>query len=85
MDVIDRILGLLKEIVLLWAIELHRLKAFNSLSSKVILLKMEILAWFKKETDNGQRKVKQILFEGERFDVMSIRNWRKKILGNTVV
>jgi hypothetical protein len=25
--------------------------------------------------------VKQIVFEGERFDVMSVRRWREKLLG----
>jgi len=28
--------------------------------------------------------VKQIVFEGERFDVMSVRGWRKKALGQGV-
>ena len=25
--------------------------------------------------------VKQIVFEGERFDVMSVRQWRERVLG----
>ncbi len=30
----------------------------------------------------GQKKVTQIVFEGERFDVMSIRRWRERLLGD---
>jgi len=32
-------------------------------------------------TDRDKR-VKEIVFNGERFDVMSVRNWRERILGN---
>ena len=28
-----------------------------------------------------EKKVTQIVFEGERFDVMSIRRWRERLLG----
>lgn len=42
---------------------------------------MEIRDWLKRESDNGKKPVKQIVFEGERFDVMSVRRWRDKILG----
>jgi hypothetical protein len=31
--------------------------------------------------DNGRRPVQQIVFAGERFDVMSVRRWREKVLG----
>ena len=37
---------------------------------------MEIRDYLKRESDNGKKPVKQILFVGERFDVMSVRRWR---------
>jgi hypothetical protein len=37
--------------------------------------------WLKRESDNGRKPVKQIVFEGELFDVMSVRRWREKMLG----
>lgn len=42
---------------------------------------MEIRDWLKRESENGTKPVKQIVFEGERFDVMSVRRWRDRILG----
>ncbi len=42
---------------------------------------MEVRDWLKRETDNGRKPVKQIVFEGERLDVMSVRRWRDKVLG----
>lgn len=41
---------------------------------------MEVRDWLKRASDNGRKPVKQIIFEGERFDVMSIRRWREKVL-----
>lgn len=41
---------------------------------------MEIRDYLKRESDNGQKVVKQIVFAGERFDVMSVRRWRDKVL-----
>ena len=41
---------------------------------------MEVREWLKKATDNGQKPVKQIIFDGERFDVMSVRRWRDRLL-----
>ena len=41
---------------------------------------MEVRDWLKRESDNGKKPVKQIVFEGERFDVMSVRRWREKVL-----
>jgi len=41
---------------------------------------MEIRDYLKRESDNGQRPVRQIVFSGERFDVMSVRRWREKVL-----
>ena len=41
---------------------------------------MEVREWLRRQSDNGKKLVKQIAFEGERFDVMSVRRWRDKIL-----
>ena len=42
---------------------------------------MEVRDWRRRESSEGKRPVKQIVFEGERFDVMSGRRWRDKALG----
>lgn len=42
---------------------------------------MEVRDWLKHASDNGKKPVKQIVFEGERFDVMSVRRWRERVLG----
>lgn len=42
---------------------------------------MEVRDYLKRVSENGTKPVKQIVFEGERFDVMSVRRWRDKILG----
>jgi small GTP-binding protein len=42
---------------------------------------MEVRDWLKRESDNGKKPVRQIIFKGERFDVMSVRRWREKLLG----
>jgi small GTP-binding protein len=42
---------------------------------------MEIRGYLKRESNNGKKPVKQIIFKGERFDVMSVRRWRDKALG----
>jgi len=44
---------------------------------------MEVRDWLKHVSDNGKKPVKQIVFEGERFDVMSVRRWRDRVLGPT--
>lgn len=41
---------------------------------------MEISGLLKRESDNGKKPVKQIIFQGERLDAMSVRRWREKIL-----
>jgi hypothetical protein len=41
---------------------------------------MEVRDWLKRESGDGQKTVKQILFDGERLDVMSVRGWREKVL-----
>ena len=43
---------------------------------------MEVRDWLRPASDNGKKPVKQIVFEGERFDVMSVRWWREKVSGN---
>ena len=42
---------------------------------------MEIRDYLKRESGDGKKAVKHIVFEGERFDVMSVRRWRDKVLG----
>ena len=44
---------------------------------------MEVRDWLKRATSNGETPVKQIPFEGERFDVMSVRRWRDKVLAES--
>ena len=41
---------------------------------------MDVSAYLRRESSNGKKPVKQIVFEGERFDVMSVRRWRQKAL-----
>ena len=41
---------------------------------------MEVRDHLKRVTNNGAKQVRQIVFEGERFDVMSVRHWREKAL-----
>lgn len=42
---------------------------------------MEVREWLRRESDKGKKPVKQIVFVGERFDVMSVRRWRERVLG----
>jgi DNA-directed RNA polymerase subunit RPC12/RpoP len=44
---------------------------------------MEVRDWLKRESEGRKTPVKQILFEGERFDVMSVRRWRDRVLGRS--
>lgn len=41
---------------------------------------IELRDWLKRASDNGKKPVKQIVFAGERFDVMSVRRWRERVL-----
>jgi hypothetical protein len=41
---------------------------------------MEVRDWLKHESNNGKKPVQQIVFEGERLDVMSVRDLRDKAL-----
>ena len=43
---------------------------------------MEVRDWLKRASDGGKKEVKQIVFEGERFDVMSVRRWRDRVLAS---
>ncbi len=45
---------------------------------------MEVRDWLKRASDNGKKSVKQIVFEGERFDVMSVRRWRDEALDQSL-
>ena len=40
---------------------------------------MDVSAYLKHESGGG-KTVRQIVFEGERFDAVSVQNWRKKML-----
>jgi Domain of unknown function (DUF4365) len=41
---------------------------------------IEVRDYLRRESDNGKKPVKQIEFIGERFDVMSVRRSRERIL-----
>ncbi len=41
---------------------------------------MEIGELLRRESDNGKKPVKQIVFKGQRLDAMSVRGWRDKAL-----
>jgi len=41
---------------------------------------MEVRDYLRRESDGGKKTVKQIVFDGERLDVMSVRRWRDKVL-----
>jgi len=40
---------------------------------------MDVSAYLKRESAGG-KTVRQIVFAGERFDAVSVQNWRKKVL-----
>jgi hypothetical protein len=42
---------------------------------------MEVRDWLKRASDSGTKQVKEIFFDGERFDVSSVRRWRDRVLG----
>jgi len=42
---------------------------------------MEVRDWLRRASHNGKQPVKQIVFAGEPFNVMSVRRWREKALG----
>jgi hypothetical protein len=45
---------------------------------------MEVRDWLKRANAVSEHPVKQIVFEGKRFDVMSVRSWRDKVLGRSL-
>ena len=42
---------------------------------------MEIRDYLKRESQDGKKQVKQIVFKGGRFAAMSVRRWRENVLG----
>jgi len=44
---------------------------------------MEVRDWLKRASDDGKKPVRQIVFEGERFDVMGVRCWRDAMLSQS--
>jgi small GTP-binding protein len=42
---------------------------------------MEVGELLRRESENGKKPVKQIVFQGERLDAVSVRRWRDKVLG----
>jgi hypothetical protein len=42
---------------------------------------MEVRDLLKRASDNGEKPMVQIVFEGQRFDVMSVHRWREGALG----
>jgi small GTP-binding protein len=41
---------------------------------------MDVRAYLKRESDDGKKLLNEIVFEGRRFDVMSVRRWRDRSL-----
>ena len=41
---------------------------------------MNVSTYLKRESTRGKKAVKQIVFQGERLDVMSVRRWRDRML-----
>jgi len=41
---------------------------------------MEARDWLMRASDNGRKPVKEIVFAGERFDVMGVRRRRERVL-----
>lgn len=44
---------------------------------------MELQDWLWEATGEGKKLVRQIEFEGEQFDVLSVRRWRDRALRGT--
>ena len=44
---------------------------------------MEISELLRRQSDNGKKPVKQIVFKGERLDALSVRRWRDRTLGGS--
>jgi small GTP-binding protein len=41
---------------------------------------MDVRDWLNRAAGKDEKPVKQIIFKGDRFDVMSVRRWREKVL-----
>jgi WD40 repeat protein len=48
--------------------------------SKGVVRWMEVRQYLREASENGTKRVTQIVFDGERFDVMSVRRWRDRLL-----
>jgi hypothetical protein len=46
---------------------------------------MDIREYLRVEADKGKKRVRQIIFTGERFDVMTVRRWREAALAQEPV
>jgi hypothetical protein len=53
-------------------------------TSKGDILWMDVRDSLTREKSNSKKSVKHIAFKGERFDVMSVRRWREKILSQAM-
>ena len=42
---------------------------------------MDVSAYLRRESRNGKKPLKQVVFQGEPFDAMSVRRWRAQVLG----
>ena len=51
----------------------RRLKKEKNLPVQFVTRTQEVRDWLKRESDRGKKQVKRIVFEGERFAVMSVR------------
>ena len=40
---------------------------------------MEVSDWLRNESQNGKKSVRRIVFNGEKFDVMSVLRWKEKV------
>jgi Domain of unknown function (DUF4365) len=45
---------------------------------------MEIGELLRRESDNGRKPVKQIVFKGQQLDTLSVRRWRDRALGGQI-
>ena len=44
---------------------------------------MEVGELLRRESDNGKKPVRQIVFKGERLDAQSVRSWRSRVLSGS--
>lgn len=46
---------------------------------------MEIRDYLRRASQGGKKSVKEIIFSGERFDVMSVRRWREVVVSSSFI